>query len=57
MVPLKDGFERCDLPSRQMKHTDCVPTASLEFIFKVNFCFYQYFLRESVSLYIHYPLT
>lgn len=57
MVPLKDGFERCDLPSRQMKHTDCIPTAALEFIFKVNFCFYQYFLRESVSLYIHYPLT
>jgi len=52
MWSLKDGSKRCNLPSRQMKPTDCVPTIALEYIFKVNFCFYLYFLTESVSLFI-----
>lgn len=56
MGSLKDGSERCNLPSRQMKQTDWVPTVALQ-VFKVNFCFYQYFLMESVSLLIQHPLT
>lgn len=56
MGSLKDGSECCNLPSRQIKQTDCVPTIALEFIFKVNLCFYQRFLRK-VPVFIHHPLT
>lgn len=57
MGSLKDGSERCSLPSGQMKHADCVPAVALESISKVNFCFHQYFLRENVSLFIQHALT